>query len=384
MVRAVDRNLSHAEVRDRLDLLSTLSYGLLESGETAGEAETIVRRTSGALGVENMGFNSLGRIVLIDTTLGDGSTISTSGSARSLDLIDCSRSRRLVDCAHQFSQTVEDRPTDVGEVVDRARERVQQLRETGTPWWVVTAGTTMLAFCICMQVGVEWRGWVSAALVQAASCLVGVVTGKWQMPKLFAITAQGCVAGALATALVQLGLVSPVAAAAAIAVAFTFMLGEVLGMEHPRLDTLPSLPWYLVIVFSALGAIANALANGGRWPLVGPAAGLGVITASVNLILLDRAGLQTLWASSFSGVVLGTMAAFLASRTGYPRQVLALMGITGALMPGIPVFYGILQQMGGGQGGASFGSAAAISVGISTGVALGGYLMDLVRRRDPI
>ncbi|AXE38847.1 threonine/serine exporter family protein [Acidipropionibacterium virtanenii] len=375
-----------------------------------------------------MGFNSLGRIVLIDTTLGDGSTISTSGSARSLDLIDCSRSRRLVDCAHQLSQTVEDRPTDVGEVVDRARERIQQLRETGTPWWVVTAGTTMLAFCVCMQVGVEWRGWVSAALVQAASCLVGVVTGKWQMPKLFAITAQGCVAGALATALVQLGLVSPVAAAAAIAVAwlilvplpqvigavsdainadylsansriasvavaalgiviagaFTFMLGEVLGMEHPRLDTLPSLPWYLVIVFSALGAIANALANGGRWPLVGPAAGLGVITASVNLMLLDWAGLQTLWASSFSGVVLGAMAAFLASRTGYPRQVLALMGITGALMPGIPVFYGILQQMGGGQGGASFGSAAAISVGISTGVALGGYLMDLVRRRDPI
>jgi uncharacterized membrane protein YjjP (DUF1212 family) len=165
-----------------------------------------------------------------------------------------------------------------------ARDAAQVLRNTVTPWWIVTLGMTMLAFFISMQVGVTWRAWVSAALVQLVSSGVGFALTAVKPPKLFAVVAQSSAAGAFATLLVQLGFVDPVGAAAAIAVnwllllplpqvigaiteaiegvylsaltrlatvgvvafgislggAFTFGLGELLGMDHPKLDELPT------------------------------------------------------------------------------------------------------------------------------------------------
>jgi uncharacterized membrane protein YjjP (DUF1212 family) len=419
--------LTASQIRRRLDFLTVLAYGLMESGQTSSQVEPVVRRTAVALGVDNLGFNAFGRILLIDTTRGDGSTSSVSGAARGLDMIDCTRARALQDVAMGLVQAATSADTAelaVEARLDTAKDRVDRLRESATPWWLSMGGLTMLAFFISMQVGVSWQAWVSAALVQLASSLMGAATGAVRMPKLFATAVQGCTSGALATVLVLVGFVDPVGAAAAIAVswlilvplpqvigavsdaiasdfvsamtrtasllvavisltiagAFTFMLGEVLHMEHPRLDELPSFPWYLVLVFCALGAVANAFANGGRLPLVLPAAGLGLVTGAVNQALLIGVGLPTLWANSLAAVVLGALAAFYAVRSGYPQQVLALMGFTGALMPGIPVFFGILQLMGGGQGMSSFAEAAAICVGIGTGVGLGAYPVDVVRR----
>jgi uncharacterized membrane protein YjjP (DUF1212 family) len=439
------QSLTDSQVRRRLDFLANLAYGFLESGETAVDVEPVVRSTGRALGINNLGFNSFGRILLIDTTRDDGSTVSVSGAARSLDLIDCTRARDLqrvaADLIRDADTDDDGRDVDAGRhgtggTVDggrlsfidaklpQAQDRVSELRRRQTPWWIVTLGTTMLAFCICMQVGVVWQGWVSAAMVQFVSSLVGVLSGRWAMPKLFSVALQGCCVGALATLLVQLDFVDPVGAAAAIAVAwlilvplpqvigavtdainadyvsattrvasvivagvglviagaFTFWLGEVLSMDHPRIDELPTLPWFLVLAFSALGAIANALANGGRASLVLPAAALGIITAAVNLFGLHVMSLPTVWSSSMAGVVLGVLAAVWARHTGFPQQVLALMGITGALMPGIAVFYGIIQAMGNGNGYLSFAQAGITCVGISTGVALGAYVVSRWRR----
>ncbi|MGO2634493.1 MAG: threonine/serine exporter family protein [Galactobacter sp.] len=448
MDQTSDLQLSASQVRRRLDLLSNLAYGFLESGETAADVAPVIRRTGRALGIRNLGFNSFGRILLVDTTRDDGTTISVSGAARSLALIDCTRARDLQQVAAADEpdtaaardtaaapkttaapETTVDRAATgrrVDDALPTALDRVMDLRRSQTPWWIVTLGTTLLAFCICLQVGVTWQAWASAAAVQLLSSLVGVLTGRWAMPKLFAVALQGCFAGALATALVQIGFVDPVGAAAAIAVnwlilvqwpqvigavtdainadyvsattrvasvlvavmglviagAFTFWLGEVLHMEHPRIDELPSLPWFLVLVFSALGAIANALANGGRASLILPAAALGVITGAVNQLGLHVLGLSTVWSSSMAGVVLGILAALWDRRTGFPQQVMALMGITGALMPGIAVFFGIIQTMGGGEGSSSFIEAGITCVGISTGVALGAYLVAKVLRLD--
>lgn len=305
-----------------------------------------------------------------------------------------------------------------------ARLAVQRLRDTVSPRWVVSCGMTLLAFFISMQLGVTWQAWVSAALAQAVASASGLAISGLKLPKLFAIALQSFAVGAFATLLVQLGFVDPVGAAVAIAVNWllllplpqivtavadaieanylssltriasigvaaggiviggelTFKLGDMLGMEHPTLDALPGLPWYLVLVFSALGAVANAFANGGRLPLVGPAAVVGVATGGMNQALLLVLGLPPLWASSLSAAALGLLSAALAVRTGYPYQVLALMGITGALLPGIPVFFGILREMGGGSGIEQFGMAAAISIGIGTGVAFGVHLARLIQK----
>jgi uncharacterized membrane protein YjjP (DUF1212 family) len=404
--------------------LATLGYGFLESGQTTGQTENALRETAGRLGIHNLEVNTAGRVLFLASGLSNGSTVSVTGAARSLDMIDCTRSRRLSMLAEQTAPHTNVPSSEQRRILGGARDAAQVLRNTVTPWWIVTLGMTMLAFFISMQVGVTWRAWVSAALVQLVSSGVGFALTAVKPPKLFAVVAQSSAAGAFATLLVQLGFVDPVGAAAAIAVnwllllplpqvigaiteaiegvylsaltrlatvgvvafgislggAFTFGLGELLGMDHPKLDELPNFPWYLVLVFSSLGAIANAFANGGRFRLVGPAAFLGVTTGAVSQMLLNLAHLPSVWASSCAGIVLGTISVIIAKRTGYPQQVLALMGITGALLPGIPVFFGILQEMGGASGLASFGQAAITCLGIGVGVAFGVYLGELRRR----
>ncbi|WP_285728193.1 threonine/serine exporter family protein [Psychromicrobium xiongbiense] len=416
--------LPAADVRARLEFLSTLGHGLLESGETTGQTERSLRNYGHKLGLQNLVLNSFGRMLLLEAATADGGTVSISGAARSLDAIDCTRSRELNRVAYQAVAGEHSQQTDTGNRLASATLAVQRLRDTVTPWWVVALGLVLLAFFISMQIGVSWQAWVSAALAQAVTSAMGLAISPLKLPKVFAIALQASAAGAFATVLVQLGFVDPVGAAAAIAVnwllllplpqligavtdaidadylssltriasvvvaaggigiggALTFTLGQVLGMAHPKLDALPSLPWYLVLVFSALGAAANAFANGGRLSLVRPAIVLGLITAAVNQALLHLVGLPPVWASSLSAIVLGLLSAVLVVRTGYPAQALALMGITGALLPGIPVFFGILQEMGGGSGLEQFGTAAAVCIGIGAGVALGVHLSRMARK----
>lgn len=417
-----------ADVRPRVALLASLGYGLLESGQLSDQTELDLRRYGHRLGLNGLAISSFGRMLIIEAATEDGGTVSSSGAARSLDAIDCTRLRELDRLAERTASAPVARiaGVDSRRHLLAARRVAQRLRDAVTPWWVGPLGLTMLAFFICMQVGVSWQAWVCAAVVQIVSSAMGVAAGAIRVPRAFAIAVQSAVAGAVATLLVQSGFVDPVGAAAAIAVnwllllplpqvigsvieaisgnhlsaisrvanvavagvgifvggALTFELGEILGMAHPKLDALPSMPWFLILVFSALGAVANAFANGGRLDLVLPAAALGATTAAVNQVLLGWLGLPALWSSSLAAVVLGLLSARLALRTGYPSQVLALMGITGALLPGIPVFFGILQEMGGAAGTSHFGSAVAISVGIGAGVALGGFLSGLIRPRE--
>lgn len=415
--------LSATDVRARLEFLESTGHGLLESGLTSGQTEHALSRYGIDLGVEALSISAFGRMLILEAATNDGDTVSTSGAARTLEAIDCTRSRELTRLAERTAHTEVARMPgrEAREQLTVAKRVADRLRLTATPWWIVALGTTMLAFFISMQVGVSWEAWVTAALVQAAASVVGVGTAAARMPKLFAVAVQSTAAGALATMLVQWDFVDPVGAAAAIAVnwllllplpqvigavtdaidgdhlsagtrvanvavaavgiviggTLTFALGEALGMEHPRLDALPTMPWYLILVFSALGAIANSFANGGRLNLVAPAAFLGVATGATNQLLLSS-GLPAVWATALAATVLGLLSARIAVRTGYPSQVLALMGVTGALLPGIPVFFGILQQMGEGSGLASFGTAGLMSLAIGIGVALGGYLSRLV------
>ena len=100
------------------------------------------------------------------------------------------------------------------------------------------------------------------------------------------------------TAVTRTGSVAVTGLGITIGGALTFQLGELLHMEHPLLDELPGLPWYFALVFSALGAIGNALANGGWLKLLVPATVIGVITGAANQALSVAAGFNTLWANA--------------------------------------------------------------------------------------
>ena len=411
------------QIRDRLGLLADLACGFLESGQSGWSTKQVLRADAHALGLEGFNCTTVGRVVIVEAHLPDGSNVTVTTCADALDLIDCTRSLRL----HHLAQHIRDDADEALTRLDEFRDRVGDLRATVTQWWAVTIGTTLLAFVIAMQLGVGWQAWVVASVVQVVTGLVGQLLGRVHVPHLFAIAVQSSVAGAVATVLVKAGAVDPVGAAAAIAVnwllliplpqiigamndvidsdyltavtrtgsvlvtglgitiggAFTFELGELLHMEHPLLDELPGLPWYLALVFSALGAIGNALANGGWLTLLIPATIIGVITGAANQALLVAAGFDTLWANAGAAMVLGAVSMIMARHTGYPQHVFALMGITGALLPGIAVVSGILLQMGGQSGAAPFGGAATICVALGTGVAFGAFLTQRLLRPTP-
>ena len=424
---AKSRTLESGDIRARLNFLVALGCGLLESGETSGQTCRTIEASGKELGLDQVSVHSFGLLLRVEAEGAGQQASSATEAANSLDLIDCNRSADLAVLSR--SVLADSRRWKTGEEgrdhLATAEQRIRQLRATTTPWWVIGAGLTMLAFFISMQVGVTWMAWASAALIQALVFTLGVGIGRLGFPRLFVVIAQSCMAGAFATLLVQVGFVDPVGSAAAIAVnwllllplpqvigavtdavdadflssvtrlgsvavaalgitvggVFTFSLGEWLGMDHPTLDALPSFPWYLILVFSALGAISNAFANGGRLALVPWPALLGASAAAVSQLLLHTVGLTPLWATTFAAAGLGVLSALIAGRTDYPMQVLALMGVTGALLPGIPVFFGIIREMGGHSGMQHFGVAVATSLGIGAGVALGAALVRVVQER---
>ncbi|MDN6477548.1 MAG: hypothetical protein L0M05_03370 [Corynebacterium variabile] len=109
---------------------------------------------------------------------------------------------------------------------------------------------------------------------------------------------------------------------------------------------------------------------------MGPAALIGLITGGVNQAMTTGFGLDTLWGNSVAAIVLGAVNVVMASRTGFPQHVFALMGITGALLPGIAVVSGILLQMGGASGTDQFLTAATVSVALGTGSAFGAFVAE--------
>ncbi|WP_454166188.1 hypothetical protein [Gordonia iterans] len=140
--------------------------------------------------------------------------------------------------------------------------------------------------------------------------------------------------------------------------------------EH-RDIVLPSLPIWLGLIAAVVGAVANAMANGGGPDLLAPAALIGLFTAGVNQALLHAAHVPASWATFGASVVLCYACAFWSRRSPYPVSVLALMGITGAIIPGLTVYVGVAETVFGQSGTGAFSQAVLTGTGIGVGVAAG-------------
>lgn len=393
--------------RERLDVLNALGLAFIESGHPTGETARVLRGCAAGLGVPGAGITMLGKTIVLEHTADDGVVEHRAGSATAIDVVDCARLRALTRIARSVAD---------GELAGaEACAAIDRTRAASTPWWWSSAGLAALAFFIALQVGVGWLPALLAAGVNLVVSVVGHLAGRAGTPRLFTVTAQALTGGVLAVLLETLEVVGPLGAAAAVAVSWlllvplpqlvravtdlidseylaaltrfansamtlsgiaigavlTIALGDHTGFERPADVTLPALALPLILLFSAFGAVSNAFANGGRFGLVLPAAVVGLGTAAVNQLLLRAAGTEPLWASTASAVVLGVAAMVSASRLGYPPQVLALMGITGALLPGLTVFHGVVLELAGGSGAAFFTDAAWICVGLGVGVTFG-------------
>jgi uncharacterized membrane protein YjjP (DUF1212 family)/uncharacterized membrane protein YjjB (DUF3815 family) len=408
--------------RERLDVLLHFAIANAEAGRSTTETVATVRACATALGMPALTIFSSGRTFMLEHVLPSGEALTRMGSATTVDAIDCERLRRL----DRVSADIECGRVRVGGV----RRVTDAAVGTARPWWWAAAGMTVLAACIALQIGASPIAALLAAALQVLVSAIGALATAARVGalRLFVVATQCVVGAAFVGALHALGALSWIEAATCLAVSWlllvplpslltlvvdavnseylaaasraavsTLVVGGIvfgggvvlaivdhLGLRGPGDFDLPTLAVPLVLVFSALGAMANGVANGGGRRLLLPAAAIGVVTAACNQALIHLMGLDAQWASIASAVVLGIGSALWARILPYPAPVLALVGITGALLPGLVVLRGVVLELFHTSGLLFFGQAVVICFDLGVGATLGFHLVSrLSRIRTP-
>ena len=396
------------------EVVAQLLAGLLNAGLSTSDAIALGRSAAVKLGLDAVEFVDLGRSVLIQHGHPDGQ-IRTVSRPVGLDSINCEQLRALTLVCKQISAGKLDIQT-----APNAIQRAAAI--TANKWWG-GIGLTILAFCIALQVGADWMTALGASLVQVSVSLMGWIGGRIAIPRLFVVALQCMVCAIVAAGLVVTGLVaSPGAVAIAVAWMLLVPQPQVINMVIDAINTLQlaalarfasvsvavggiliggtavihigrqfvtmvpdptllSLSLPLALFFSLIGAMANAVANGGRMSLMLPAGVVGLLTAICNQFLTRGLEMHTAWAAGISAVLLGLVATFLARKSSYPASVLALMGMTAALLPGLTVYMGLATSLTGVSGMAEYLQAALICVVLGVGVALGFTIARLILRK---
>ena len=381
---------------ERLDLLLHFAIADAEAGRATTDTVATIRACAAALGMPDLTVISSGRTFMLEHVLPSGEALTRVGSAATIDAIDCERLRRLGHVAADI---------EGGHVrVDGIRRLIDTAVGTARPWWWAAAGMTVLAACIALQIGASPLAALLAAVLQVLVSAFGALAAtRASTLRLFVVATQCLVGAAFVATFHAVGALSWIEAATCLAVSWLLLIplpslltlvvdGIVLGggivltiADHLRLRgpgdfDLPTLAVPLVLVFSALGAMANGVANGGGRRLLLPAAAIGVATAACNQALIHLVGLDAPWASIASAVVLGAGAALWARVLPYPAPVLALVGITGALLPGLVVLRGVVLELFHTSGLFFFGQAVVICLGLGIGATFGFQLVARLSR----
>ena len=396
------------------EVVAQLLAGLLNAGLSTSDAIALGRSAAVKLGLDAVEFVDLGRSVLIQHGHPDGQ-IRTVSRPVGLDSINCEQLRALTLVCKQISAGKLDIQT-----APNAIQRAAAI--TANKWWGLI-GLAILAFCIALQVGADWMTALGASLVQVSVSLLGWIGGRIAIPRLFVVALQCMVCAIVAAGLVVTGLVaSPGAVAIAVAWMLLVPQPQVINMVIDAINTLQlaalarfasvsvavggiliggtavihigrqfvtmvpdptllSLSLPLALFFSLIGAMANAVANGGRMSLMLPAGVVGLLTAICNQFLTRGLEMHTTWAAGISAVLLGLVATFLARKLSYPASVLALMGMTAALLPGLTVYMGLATSFTGVSGMTEYLQAALVCVVLGVGVALGFAIARLILRK---
>ena len=402
---------------ERLDILLRFAVADAEAGRSTTETVATLHACAAALGMPGLTVVSGGRTFVLEHVLPSGEALTRLGSAATIDAIDCERLRRLERVS------VDIRRGRVG--VDGIRRLIDAAVGTSRPWWWAAAGMTVLAACIALQIGTSPVAALLAAALQVLVSGIGALAAtRAGTLRLFVVATQCLVGAAFLAAFHALGALSWIEAATCLAVSWLLLVplpslltlvvdavnsehlaaaaraavstlvvgGIVLGggvvltiadhlqLRGPSGFDLPTLAVPLVLVFSALGAMANGIANGGGRRLLLPAATIGVATAACNQTLIHVVGLDATWASIASAVVLGIGSALWARVVPYPAAVLALVGITGALLPGLVVLRGVVLELFHTSGLLFFGQAVVICLGLGIGATFGFQLVARLSR----
>ncbi|MEU6564421.1 threonine/serine exporter family protein [Nocardia nova] len=406
------------EVWGALDFLTRLAVAMLEAGFPSEPTTEAVSACAAAMRLERVTVIGLGRVVTIEHLAADGHALTRTATAATVDAFDCERMRRLLAVARDSVLTGADAET-AHRILDGAERRPQ-------PWprWFIPFGGALLALCIALQVGGTAVAALAAAVVLIPVFWLGQGLGALAIPRLYGVALQACLAAVLGGLLHAVGaltmteiavliatnwvLLVPMpqlvttaidavssdtvaatarAASALLAVGgiamggvLIFAVSQRISFGRPIDPALPQLPIWLAIIFSILGALGNAVFNRGGRDLLLPAAAAGLLTASVNQTLIHAAHIPPDWSGPIAAVALGFAAAACAVPLRLPMTALALVGITGALLPGLTLYQGLVLELFHISGVGYFVRTFAVCVGLGVGAALGVILNRLLHR----
>ncbi|MBF6214503.1 threonine/serine exporter family protein [Nocardia puris] len=401
-----------------LDFLVKLATAMLESGYATDPMTQTVRLCGAAMGLERITVVGIGRTVTLEYLCADGQALTRTAAASTIDAFDCDRMKRLKNVAREVTLSGTDPDTARRMLADAERGPLPW------PWWFLPFGGSLLALCIALQVGGTAKAAVAAAVVLPPVYALGRGLGRLAIPRLYGVAVQTAFAAALGGLLHVAGAITltdtavliatnwvllvpmpqlvstaidavssdGVAALARAASALLVVGGITLGgalvlafsqrfsFGDPIDPTLPQLSLRLAIGFSILGALGNAVFNGGGRDLLLPAAGAGLLTAAVNQTLIHAGNMPSEWSGPIAAAALGFAAAACSDLLRLPMTALALVGITGALLPGLIVYQGLVIELFHTSGVGYFVRAFAVCVGLGVGAALGVILYVLFRR----
>lgn len=137
---------------------------------------------------------------------------------------------------------------------------------------------------------------------------------------------------------------------------------------------------WLVIVACMVGALGNAVFMRGGPRLLLPAAGAGALTGIVNVVLQRHASLDPTLAVGIAALVLGVVSGLSSGYLRIPSTELCIVGIAGALLPGLDVYWIIVSEVFkfSGAGEAFLRALVAVLV-IGPSVVLGMWLVGRIR-----
>ena len=129
-----------------------------------------------------------------------------------------------------------------------------------------------------------------------------------------------------------------------------------------------------------VGALGNAVFMRGGPRLLLPAAGAGALTGIVNVVLQRHASLDPTLAVGTAALVLGVVSGLSSSYLRISSTELCIVGIAGALLPGLDVYWIIVSEIFkfSGAGEAFLRALVAILI-IGPSVVLGMWLVGRIR-----
>lgn len=396
-----------------------LGVMMLEAGFDTRAAVNAMTGCARALGMADLSVTAVGRTMMASHVSERGVPIMMTRAAATIDSFDLYRMGRL----HQVLAEMLREDVDV----KHASDLMDQLERESSPWpwWVVVLGGMVLAASITLQTG---GSLVAAALASGCLLLVnrfGALLDRIGLPKAFSVSGQAALAVLLGVLLNVCGIATISASAAIIATGLVLLLpipqivqaaqdaintyyvtaaarltavlvlvsmttlGGALALSQlggvnatgAAFATRPGpMGLWLVIVACMVGALGNAVFMRGGPRLLLPAAGAGALTGIVNVVLQRHASLDPTLAVGIAALVLGVVSGLSSGYLRIPSTELCIVGIAGALLPGLDVYWIIVSEVFkfSGAGEAFLRVLVAVLV-IGPSVVLGMWLVGRIR-----